>query len=96
MEISETLTRKLAHLARLELPDAEVTTFTAQLGLILDYVGKLKEVSIQSDVKSNGELETPLREDVVRPSLLNSGGMPKMLEPAPEVIDGGFKVPPIL
>ena len=36
--------RKVAHLARLELSDAEVETMTRQLAAIVDYVDQLKQV----------------------------------------------------
>ena len=42
--------RKVAHLARLELTEAEEKTFTSQLGDILDYVEQLKELDTD-DVK---------------------------------------------
>jgi aspartyl-tRNA(Asn)/glutamyl-tRNA(Gln) amidotransferase subunit C len=38
--------RYVAHLARLQLSDAEVERFGAQLGEILDYVEKLKAVDV--------------------------------------------------
>jgi aspartyl-tRNA(Asn)/glutamyl-tRNA(Gln) amidotransferase subunit C len=36
--------RWVAHLARLELSDAELETMTRQLGAILDYVNQLQQV----------------------------------------------------
>lgn len=36
--------RWVAHLARLELSDAELATMTRQLGAILDYVEQLRQV----------------------------------------------------
>ncbi len=37
----------VAHLARLELSDAELTTMTRQLGAIIDYVNQLQQVNVE-------------------------------------------------
>ncbi|HXG08694.1 MAG TPA: Asp-tRNA(Asn)/Glu-tRNA(Gln) amidotransferase subunit GatC [Gemmataceae bacterium] len=37
--------RWVAHLARLEMTDAELATMTRQLGAILDYVNQLQQVN---------------------------------------------------
>jgi len=102
VQIDESLTKSVAHLARLELTDEEVRLFTAQLGQVIGYVELLQEVKIGSGSSQVEplthplELETPLRDDVVRPSPVDSEGQSKMLSPAPDVLDGGFKVPPIV
>ena len=44
MSISETEVRKVALLARLEMSDEEIRTFTRQLDDILQYVSKLDEL----------------------------------------------------
>ena len=99
------MTRQVAHLARLELTDEEVRTYTAQLGKVLEYVqslqspelGDLKAVEpliSPADETSDAESEgTFLREDAIRPS---APGVRDVLEGAPDVLDHGFKVPPIL
>lgn len=110
--INETLTRQVAQLARLELTDKEVATFTAQLGEILKYVDILGEANcegrliepltnpmsnpMESPMSNPLDLPTPLREDVIRPSLLNDEGKPKILDSAPAVLYDGYKVPPII
>ena len=96
--IDEKLTRQLANLANLELTDAEVTTFTAQLGGILGYVEKLQQADVTGvePMVHPVELETALREDVVVPSPRNAQGRPLVLDSAPEQLHDGFKVPPIL
>ena len=45
MALSAKDVRWVAHLARLELTDAELETMTRQLGAILDYVDSLKQVN---------------------------------------------------
>ena len=37
--------RKVAHLARLDLPEEKITTYTGQLERILDYVDQLQGVN---------------------------------------------------
>lgn len=97
VKITGELTRQVAHLARLELTDEEVRLFTSQLGDILGYVEELQQVDVHGidPLVHPVELAPPMREDECRPSP-RVDGKPKMLGPAPEVLDGGFKVPPIL
>jgi aspartyl-tRNA(Asn)/glutamyl-tRNA(Gln) amidotransferase subunit C len=100
-EMDEKLTRRLATLARLELTDEEVRTFTAQLGGIVGFFDQLGQADV-SGVESLElmvhpiELPTALREDVVVPSPVDSEGRPRVLESAPDVLHDGFKVPPVL
>lgn len=98
IETNEALTRKVADLARLELSDEEVRTFTPQLGDILKYVESLGEAKVEGvePLTHPLELPTPFREDEVRPFPAGAGGQPRVLDCAPESLDGGFKVPPIL
>src|SRR6185437_4006530 len=99
-QVNETLTRQVADLARLELTDQEIKTFTTQLNEILSYVGQLQKLDVSHveplthPFDSQVELRAPLREDVVKPFKTNENGKPKTLDPAPEALDDGFKVPP--
>ena len=45
MALSPEEVRWVAHLARLELTDAELDTMTRQLGAIVDYVAQLRQVN---------------------------------------------------
>lgn len=98
IEVNEKLTRQVAHLARLSLSDSEVTTFTSQLGNILNYIEQLQEVNVQNTEPLSHPLElaTPLREDRVVPSLKDKEGKPKVLSSAQDVLYDGYKVPQIL
>jgi aspartyl-tRNA(Asn)/glutamyl-tRNA(Gln) amidotransferase subunit C len=90
--------KKIAELAQLELSPEEIQLFSSQLSQILGYVDLLQKADI-SGVESLThplELATPLREDVARESPRDSEGAPKVLSSAPDVLQGGFKVPPIL
>lgn len=92
------MTQHVARLARLKLTDEELKTFTSQVGDILKYVEKLQEVNVEgiAPMTHPHELETPLRDDVAVPSPKNAEGKPKVLDAAPDVLNDGYKVPPIL
>ena len=98
VDVNEVLTRQVAHLARLELSDAEAKTFTTQLSGILKYVEQLQGVDVSKVEPMTHPLDllTPLREDIVRPSPVDADGKPKVLRSAPDVLNDGYKVPPIL
>lgn len=96
--VDENLTRKMANLARLELTDLEVKTFTDQMGKILGYVESLQKVDVSKvqPLTQPFEMETPLREDTIIEPLLGPDGKPKVLGSAPDTLNDGYKVPPIL
>ena len=86
--------RKVAHLARLELTEAEEEQFTTQLSSILDYFNQLSELDTDdvpptaraidvSNVTRSDNLETYANRD-------------EILESAPEQEGDYFRVPKIL
>jgi aspartyl-tRNA(Asn)/glutamyl-tRNA(Gln) amidotransferase subunit C len=96
--MSDRLTRddvaKVAHLARLELSDAELDTYTEQLGAVLDHAADVAALDL-ADVPPTAHplpLVNVLRVDVVGPSLDRD----EVLAQAPAVEDGRFRVPAIL
>ncbi len=103
--MDENLTRQVAHLARLELTDDEVRTFTAQLDKIIGYVQSLQspELGALDTVEplispADETTEAASEGTFLRPDELQSplpGGR-DVLEGAPDLLDHGFKVPPIL
>lgn len=70
-EIDPRAVRHVADLARIALTEDEVQRFTKQLAVVLDSVGKLREVGTEAipPTASVLPLENVLREDEVRPSL---------------------------
>jgi aspartyl-tRNA(Asn)/glutamyl-tRNA(Gln) amidotransferase subunit C len=97
--LDETLTRKVANLARLDLTDQEVQLFTRQMGDVVQYIDQLQQLDVSGVEPLMHPLEAvsvELREDVVREFDSDAQGDPKVLSSAPEVSDNGFKVPPIL
>ncbi len=85
----------LAHLARLDLTDAELDLYVGQLSVILDSVAAVSEVADSEDIAPTTHavpLTNVYREDVVRPGLSQS----EALAGAPAAEDGRFRVPQIL
>jgi aspartyl-tRNA(Asn)/glutamyl-tRNA(Gln) amidotransferase subunit C len=63
--------KKVAHLARLELTEAEIDLYREQLSQVLDYVARLEGLELD-DVPPTAHavaLQNVMREDDVRPSL---------------------------
>ena len=96
--MSERLTRddvsKVALLARLELTDAELDTYTEQLAAIIEHAADVAALDLD-DVPPTAHplpLENVLRPDVVAPSLDRD----EVLAQAPSVEDRRFRVPAIL
>jgi aspartyl-tRNA(Asn)/glutamyl-tRNA(Gln) amidotransferase subunit C len=86
--------KEVAHLARLELTPEEEQKLGAQLGSILTYIEKLKEVDV-SNVEPTAHafpLVNVTRPDEVRPSLPHQEAMRN----APAEANGLFVVPKIV
>ena len=86
--------RKVALLARLELPDEEIKLYTKQLEKILGYVEQLEKVDTEKVVPTTRAVEVinVLRED----SLEESSIREELLSLAPSREGDFFKVPKIL
>jgi len=84
----------VAHLARLSLSPEEEKTFGAQLGNVLGYIEKLREVDV-SGVEPTAHpfpLVNVTRADEVQPSMSNE----EALRNAPRQANGLFIVPKIV
>ena len=84
----------VAHLARLSLTREEEQTLSAQLGSILGYIEKLKEVDV-TGVEPTAHafpLVNVTRADETRPSISNEDA----LQNAPSKANGLFIVPKIV
>ncbi len=70
-EIDPGVVRHVADLARIALTDDEVERFTKQLSVVLDSVGRLREVDTEdiAPTASVLPLTNVMRDDEVRPSL---------------------------
>jgi aspartyl-tRNA(Asn)/glutamyl-tRNA(Gln) amidotransferase subunit C len=84
----------VARLARLELTDDELGTFTDQLAKVLDHARDVEALDV-ADVPPTSHpypLQNVLRPDVPTPTLDRDAA----LAAAPVVEDGRFRVPPVL
>ena len=67
-KISSSDVRKVAKLARLELPEEQIETYTKELEEILSYVDQLQEIDTQNIVPTTRAVEVvnSMREDLVQ------------------------------
>lgn len=86
--------RKVAKLARLDLPEETITTYTSQLERILDYVDQLQAVDTEGVPPTTRAVEVVnvTREDTVVPTDVREA----LLDQAPQREGDFFRVPKIL
>ncbi|MBS3132389.1 Asp-tRNA(Asn)/Glu-tRNA(Gln) amidotransferase subunit GatC [Candidatus Woesearchaeota archaeon] len=94
MEINESLIRKVAEVARLELTDSEIKKFTPQLREALENFSKLQEVDTKGVKPSFQpvEIKNVLREDVPKQCLTQE----QALSQTKHKKDGYFKGPKVV
>lgn len=94
MAIDENTVRKVAHLARIALPEARVAPMAAELNGILAWIEQLNEVDIEgvAPMTSAVAVKLPMREDIVT----DGGDARKVLANAPKTEDGFFVVPKVV
>jgi aspartyl-tRNA(Asn)/glutamyl-tRNA(Gln) amidotransferase subunit C len=81
----------VARLARLRLSEEEVDRMAGEMSTILGHVETMNELDLEGVEPTSHvvELQNVLREDVPRDCLPRE----RALEQAPDVADGGFRVP---
>ena len=86
--------RKVAHLARLDLPDDKIDTYTGQIESILAYVGQLQAVDTSDIVPTTRAVEVVnvTRVDGVTPTDVRED----ILDQAPKREGDFYRVPKIL
>ncbi len=97
MIFTEKQVRYVADLANLKLSPEEIEKLGHELGSIVTYIEKLKEldttnVEPMAQVLFDAEETATLREDVVRPTIPNA----EALANAPTAAAGYFKVPRVI
>lgn len=94
MAVVEIDVKYVAHLARIALSEGEIAKFDAQLGHILGYIDKLKELNVDSVEPTAHAVprSNVTRTDDVLPSLSNE----EALLNAPAKSNGLFVVPKIV
>lgn len=88
MSLDKATVRRIATLARIDVPDADLEATAAQLSGILDWIEQLKEVDTSGVAPMSGgtDLKLPWRKDEVT----DGGQAEKVLANAPDPQDGGF------
>jgi aspartyl-tRNA(Asn)/glutamyl-tRNA(Gln) amidotransferase subunit C len=86
--------RKVAQLARLQLPEEKIATYTGQLERILDYVDQLQAVDTEGVPPTTRAVEVVnvTRDDVVIATEVRE----QLLDEAPQREGDFFRVPKIL
>lgn len=94
MDITKDIVKHVAHLARMDLKTNELDLFASQLKSILDFIGKLEEVSIDKIAPTSHILpfSNVLRNDDAKGSLDTE----QALKNAPQKIDNFFGVPKVI
>ncbi|GAB0058931.1 Glutamyl-tRNA(Gln) amidotransferase subunit C [Candidatus Magnetaquicoccaceae bacterium FCR-1] len=94
MSITEETIRHVATLARLEISDAEIHTYTDQLARILGLMEQLRAIPTDgvASMSHAVAMTTPEREDRV----VNENRRDAMLANAPDAEEGCFRVPKII
>ena len=92
--ISAADVHKVAELARLDLPEAKIATYTSQLERILDYVAHLEAVDTEGVPPTTRAVEVVnvCRDDLVVPTDVRE----ELLNEAPQREGDFFRVPRIL
>ncbi|TPE50512.1 Asp-tRNA(Asn)/Glu-tRNA(Gln) amidotransferase subunit GatC [Amaricoccus solimangrovi] len=94
MSIDKETARRVAHLARIEVAEADLEPLATELSAILGFMEQLGEVDISGiePMTSVTPMAAPMRADVV-----NDGGCPgKVLANAPDARSGFFTVPKVV
>jgi aspartyl-tRNA(Asn)/glutamyl-tRNA(Gln) amidotransferase subunit C len=92
MSLSRDQVLHVARLARLELTEAEIERFGTELSKVLDHIETIGELGDMEDVEPTSHVvavENALRADEPQPSLPQEAA----LAAAPDVAQGGFRVP---
>ena len=86
--------RKVAQLARLDLPEATIATYTEQLERILDYVAQLEAIDTEGIAPTTRAVEVVnvTRPDAVDPTPVRD----ELLNLAPQREGDFFRVPKIM
>lgn len=93
MAISKNDVLRVAHLARIDLTEDELKLFARQLGSIVEFIDKLKEL----DASSIRPAHTPALKNVLRPDTIkDSLSKEAVLGNAPKSLKGHFQVPKVI
>lgn len=94
MSVDITTVRRVAHLARIKVSDAEAERLVDELNVILGFVAQLDQVDVAGvePMTAVGDHSLPRRADVVTDGFIPD----KVLGNAPSTEDGFFLVPRVV
>jgi len=94
MSLNKSTLERVAYLARIKIDNSEIDKMTEELNNIMKWVEALNEVDIEDVQPMTGVSSMTLRE---REDKVTDGGLEdKILNNAPEKIDGSFTVPKVI
>jgi aspartyl-tRNA(Asn)/glutamyl-tRNA(Gln) amidotransferase subunit C len=94
MSITRDEVRRIAELARLEIPEDRIERMAAELSAVLDFAGTLQRLDLEGcEPTLFAPAGTPLREDAIDGRTLTPAAA---LAAAPEAEHGFFLVPPVV
>lgn len=94
MSLDKATVAKIAHLARIKVPDSDLDHLAGELSQILDFVEQLSEVDTGNVPPMTSVVATTLRR---RPDVVTDGGIrDKVLVNAPDAAEGFFVVPKVV
>jgi aspartyl-tRNA(Asn)/glutamyl-tRNA(Gln) amidotransferase subunit C len=94
MKITKEEVLHVAHLARLDIEEADIDRLAGQIGTILDYVDQLRQVDTTGIAPTSHAIEmtNAFREDAEQDPLAEADALAN----APEKDDGSFVVPKVI
>ena len=94
MSVDAATVRRIAHLARIAVTEAEVPHLQGELNAMLAFVEQLSEVNVDGvePMTSVTPMKLPMRDDVVTDGEIE----PQVLANAPLAEDGFFVVPKVV
>lgn len=94
MKVTEQDVKHIAALSRLSISDDRIDEFTARFNQVLDYAENLNKVDTEGIEPTSSilPLYNVMREDVAIEGVSHE----EALKNAPQVHDGGFKVPRVI
>jgi aspartyl-tRNA(Asn)/glutamyl-tRNA(Gln) amidotransferase subunit C len=94
MSVDQAAVRRIAHLARIAVSEAEIPHLQSEINAILSFVAELDQVDVEGvePMTSVLPMKLPMREDVVTDGEI----APLVLANAPLTEDGFFLVPKVV
>ncbi|MGV6819762.1 MAG: Asp-tRNA(Asn)/Glu-tRNA(Gln) amidotransferase subunit GatC [Parvularcula sp.] len=98
MSIDKETVRKVAHLARIDLPEDRLEPMAQELSGILGWIEQLNEVDIDGveAMASTVEVALPMRDDVLGEGPTGGGQPENIVANAPKTEDHFFVVPKVV